>query len=45
MFDVNGQPICLDVPSGDTSLAGVYQLFIADMNHDANSDIITNDIR
>jgi hypothetical protein len=44
-FDVNGQPICIDVPAGEKSLSNVYQLFIEDMNRDGRADIITNDTK
>lgn len=43
-FDVNGSPICIDVPSGNTSLQDVWQLFIEDMNKDKQADIITYDV-
>lgn len=43
-FDVHGTPICLDVPTGDTSLDGVRQLFVRDMNNDMYADIVTHDI-
>ena len=43
-FDVNWSPICIDVPSGNTSLENVRQLFIEDMNKDDQADIITYDV-
>lgn len=44
-FDVNGLPVCLDVPSWDTNVSGIWDLFVADMNRDSRTDIITNDSR
>jgi hypothetical protein len=44
-FDVNGIPVCIDVPSWDTSLSNVRDLYIEDMNNDGITDIISNDSR
>ena len=43
-FDVNWSPVCIDVPSWNTSLQGVRQIFIEDMNKDNQADIITYDV-
>gem|GEM_PF-1619814 len=42
-MDVDGYPICLDIPGGDKNLNGVRQRFLTDPNNDKVTDIIVND--
>ena len=41
--DVDGYPVCLDVPSGDVWLDGVRERQLTDINNDRVVDILTND--
>jgi len=44
MIDIDGKPICLDIPLWPDSLDGAYQIFFEDMDQDGNLDIISNNI-
>lgn len=41
--DVDGYPVCLDVPNGDVWLDGVWERQLTDINNDKVVDILTND--
>ena len=41
--DVDGYPICLDIPWWEKNLDGVYQRFLTDYNKDKVTDIVTLD--
>jgi hypothetical protein len=43
IIDVDGMPLCLDIPGGPDDLGGLVQLFVKDMDLDGAVDIITND--
>lgn len=42
-IDVDGFPICLDIPGGEKNLDGVYQRFLTDPNKDKVTDIVVLD--
>jgi hypothetical protein len=42
-IEVDGYPICLDLPWGEQNLDGVYQRFLTDPNNDKITDIVVND--
>lgn len=43
VFDVDGTPVCLDIPGGPQSVEELYQIFVQDMDKDGKVDIVTND--
>lgn len=44
VIDVDGFPVCLDLPGGPDAYDTVHQFFMRDMDLDGSVDIITNDI-
>lgn len=43
IIDVDGYPVCLNLPNGPDSVKGAHQIFMYDMDLDGALDIVTND--
>jgi len=42
-MDVDGLQVCLAIPGGQENVKNAHEMFVEDMDHDGNIDIITND--
>ncbi|MBP6910642.1 hypothetical protein KBC03_03500 [Patescibacteria group bacterium] len=42
-MDVDGRQVCLAIPDGDKNVKNAHEMFVTDMDHDGNIDIVTND--